>query len=264
MLVHPWDTALDAAEWQEWLAATDRFGVLAVNHRDPAQAPLLLPTHFTVAGDELLLHLARPNPVWAHLEGAAQVRLAVVGDYAYIPTQWRAKAGGLDGTGSRRATTRRCSSCAVPPLSTTRRARLPSWLRSWLTSSRRAATPSCRPTSRRTAGCCPASEAYACMCSGLRLSSSSMMRTRWSTGRVSVTALTLVTTCSTGALRRSSGAVWTASGLGGRTRTGHDRSVPVRVQCGSAPESGAGRVDPPSQLARGRGGVRRGCVLRGR
>lgn len=99
MLVHPWDAALDAAEWQEWLAATDRFGVLAVNHRDPAQAPLLLPTHFTVAGDELLLHLARPNPVWAHLEGAAQVRLAVVGDYAYIPTQWRAKAGGLDEDG---------------------------------------------------------------------------------------------------------------------------------------------------------------------
>ena len=99
MLIHPWDAALDTAEWQEWLASTDRFGMLAVNNLDPAQAPLVLPTHFTVAGDELLIHLARPNPVWPHLEAAAEVRLAVIGDYAYIPTYWRAKAGGPDEDG---------------------------------------------------------------------------------------------------------------------------------------------------------------------
>jgi transcriptional regulator len=99
MLIHPWDAALDNTEWQSWLAATDRFGMLAVNNLDPAQAPLLLPTHFTLAGDELLVHLARPNPVWAHLEAAEQVRLAIIGDYAYIPTYWRAKAGGPDEDG---------------------------------------------------------------------------------------------------------------------------------------------------------------------
>ena len=91
MLIHPWDAARDSAEWRDWLAGTGRFGTLAVNNLDPAEAPLLLPTHFTVAGDdELLLHLARPNPVWPHLEAAAEVRLAVLGDYAYIPTAWRA------------------------------------------------------------------------------------------------------------------------------------------------------------------------------
>ncbi len=47
----------------------------------------------------MLLHLARPNPVWPHLEAAAQVRLAVVGDYAYVPSYWRAKAGGPDEDG---------------------------------------------------------------------------------------------------------------------------------------------------------------------
>ena len=99
MLIHPWDAALDTAEWQQWLDSTDRFGVLAVNNLDPAKAPLMLPTHFTLADDELLLHLARPNPVWPHLEKAAQVRLAVIGDYAYIPTHWRAKAGGPDEDG---------------------------------------------------------------------------------------------------------------------------------------------------------------------
>jgi transcriptional regulator len=99
MLIHPWDDALDAAEWQAWLSVTDPFGILVVNNLDPAQAPLALPTHFTVAGDELLFHLARPNPVWRHLEAAAEVRLAVTGDYAYIPTYWRAKAGGPDEDG---------------------------------------------------------------------------------------------------------------------------------------------------------------------
>lgn len=99
MLIHPWDAAIDAAEWQEWLADTDRFGVLAVNNLDPARAPLLVPTHFTVTCDELLVHLARPNPVWPHLEAATEVRLAVIGDYAYIPTYWRAKAGGPDEDG---------------------------------------------------------------------------------------------------------------------------------------------------------------------
>ena len=85
---------------REWLAGTDRFGMLAVNNLDPGQAPVLVPTHFTMAGDdELLIHLARPNPVWSHLEAATEVRLAVIGDYAYIPTYWRAKAGGPDEDG---------------------------------------------------------------------------------------------------------------------------------------------------------------------
>lgn len=99
MLIHPWDAALDAAEWQEWLATTDRFGILAVNNVDALHAPLMVPTHFTIDGDDILLHLARPNPVWAHLEAASEVRLAVIGDYAYIPTYWRAKAGGPDEDG---------------------------------------------------------------------------------------------------------------------------------------------------------------------
>jgi transcriptional regulator len=99
VLIHPWDAALDDTEWQQWLASTDRFGVLAVNNLDTTQAPLLLPTHFTVSGGELLIHLARPNPVWPHLQAADAVRLAVIGDYAYIPTYWRAKAGGPDEDG---------------------------------------------------------------------------------------------------------------------------------------------------------------------
>lgn len=90
MFIHPWDAALDEAEWRDWLATTDHFGILAVNNLDPEQAPLVLPTHFTERDGELLLHLARPNPVWPHLLAARQVRLAVTGDYAFIPGYWRA------------------------------------------------------------------------------------------------------------------------------------------------------------------------------
>ena len=70
MLIHPWDAALDTTEWRDWLASTDRFGILAVNNLDPTRAPLVLPLHFTLAGD-----------------------------YAYIPTYWRPKAGGPDEDG---------------------------------------------------------------------------------------------------------------------------------------------------------------------
>ena len=116
MLIQPWDAAVDDAEWQAWLARTDRFGVLAVNNLDPAAAPLLVPTHFTWAGGQLLLHLARPNPVWAHLEVATEVRLAVIGDYAYIPTYWRAKAGGPDEAGARaELVSRVASQCGLVP-----------------------------------------------------------------------------------------------------------------------------------------------------
>ncbi|MDA8061613.1 MAG: FMN-binding negative transcriptional regulator [Actinomycetota bacterium] len=126
MLIRPWDAAVGASEWQEWLAAGDHFGLLAVNNLDPTHAPVVVPTHFAYspgdsssAGDsslaggsaspgeagtpgdvpgpaggaELLVHLARGNPVWPHLEAAAEVRLAVVGDHAYIPTYWRAEPG---------------------------------------------------------------------------------------------------------------------------------------------------------------------------
>ncbi|WP_427384966.1 FMN-binding negative transcriptional regulator [Janibacter sp. G56] len=99
MFIQPWDATIDATEWRDWFATTDAFGVLVVNNRDPAQAPLVLPSHVTLADGELLLHLARPNPVWPHLEASSEVRFTLTGDYAYIPSYWRARAGGPDEDG---------------------------------------------------------------------------------------------------------------------------------------------------------------------
>jgi predicted FMN-binding regulatory protein PaiB len=66
----------------------------------PEPTSLALPTHFCVeptpGASILLVHLAQPNPVWAALQARPAVLLSVVDDYAYIPSTWRAKAGGPD------------------------------------------------------------------------------------------------------------------------------------------------------------------------
>ncbi|MDX2814082.1 FMN-binding negative transcriptional regulator [Streptomyces sp. NPDC006207] len=93
MLVHPWDAALDEAEWQDWLAARD-FGQLAVNGLDGAP-PFVQPLHFAydAVRREAVTHLARPNPLWAAIEAHPQVTLSVVDDYTFIPGPWHAPEG---------------------------------------------------------------------------------------------------------------------------------------------------------------------------
>jgi transcriptional regulator len=98
MLIHPWDGAISETEWRDWLAAGHDFGQLAVNDPDNG-APHVIPTHFAVDGDTLLVHLARPNKVWAAIQARPTVVMSVVDDYAYVPTTWRAKAGGPDEDG---------------------------------------------------------------------------------------------------------------------------------------------------------------------
>ena len=94
MLIPPFDAAMEPAEWQQWLAATDRFGVFMVGNLEQPQAPIAVPTHFTFAGEELLLHLHHINPVWPHLEAAEEVRMVMIGDYSFIPSFVRAKPEG--------------------------------------------------------------------------------------------------------------------------------------------------------------------------
>ncbi|MGR6913416.1 FMN-binding negative transcriptional regulator [[Actinomadura] parvosata] len=88
MLIHPWDAAQDDEEWRSWLRTRD-FGQIAVNGVAGA-APVVVPTHFFYDGDaEVLLHLARPNPIWAALDANPVAVVSVHDDYAYIPTSWR-------------------------------------------------------------------------------------------------------------------------------------------------------------------------------
>ncbi|MEE1799853.1 FMN-binding negative transcriptional regulator [Streptomyces sp. NPDC101062] len=92
MFIQPWDAALDEAEWQTWISDGHDFGQLGVNGL-PGHPPVVVPTHFTTDGGDLLIHLARPNPVWKAIEHDPNVTFTVIGDYAFIPGPWRARPG---------------------------------------------------------------------------------------------------------------------------------------------------------------------------
>jgi transcriptional regulator len=51
--------------------------------------PVVVPTQLLLRGDEVVLHLARANPVWAAIEENPTVLVSVAGDWAYIPSSWK-------------------------------------------------------------------------------------------------------------------------------------------------------------------------------
>jgi transcriptional regulator len=86
MLLQPWDRGTDD-EALDYLR-TMGFGHLVAAGTGRA-VPVVVPTQFLLTDDHtVLLHLARPNPVWAAIEENPQVLLAVAGDWAYIPSTW--------------------------------------------------------------------------------------------------------------------------------------------------------------------------------
>jgi transcriptional regulator len=89
VLIHPWDAGLSEGEWVAFVRSQG-FGHLVAAGRD-RDVPVVVPTQFVVvAADEVVLHLARPNPIWAALDENPAVVLSVAGDWAYIPTAWKA------------------------------------------------------------------------------------------------------------------------------------------------------------------------------
>ena len=61
MLVHRWDAPTDDTEWATFLT-TQGFSDLVASGRD-RDVPVVVPTQFVVDDDEMLIHLARPNPI---------------------------------------------------------------------------------------------------------------------------------------------------------------------------------------------------------
>lgn len=89
MLIHPWDSAGEL-EWRDWLAAHQFGQLIAV---DADARPVVVPVPFLFVGDRVLLHLARPNPVWPALELRGSAMLSVVDDYTHVPGTWRPPDG---------------------------------------------------------------------------------------------------------------------------------------------------------------------------
>lgn len=86
VLIRSHDAVSDETQWRRFV--TDQgFGQLAVN-ADPV--PVVVPTQFVLSEDEVVLHLAGANPVFAALEASPHAVLSVAGDWAYIPGGWKA------------------------------------------------------------------------------------------------------------------------------------------------------------------------------
>jgi len=87
VLIHRHDAALSDAEWRAFLADHD-FGELIAPGAG-RDLPIVVPTHFIYDGDRtVLLHLAKPNPVWEALAERPRALLSVFGAYTYIPGHW--------------------------------------------------------------------------------------------------------------------------------------------------------------------------------
>ena len=87
MLIHPWDAAVDDAEWGAFVA-THGFGDLVAGGRD-RDLPVVVPTQFVLQGEQVVLHLVRSNPIWAAIAENPNVLLCVAGDWAFIPSSWK-------------------------------------------------------------------------------------------------------------------------------------------------------------------------------
>ncbi len=88
MYIAPVDATLGEDEWRPFVEAQG-FGhlVAAGRNRDVA---VVVPTQFVLDGDTVWLHLVRANPVFAALEENPRALLSVAGDWAFIPSAWKA------------------------------------------------------------------------------------------------------------------------------------------------------------------------------
>jgi transcriptional regulator len=82
------DDGLNEQEWRDFVAAQG-FGhlVAAGMGRD---VPVVVPTQFVLAGDEVILHLVGKNPIFEAISEQPKVLMSVAGDWAFIPSAWKA------------------------------------------------------------------------------------------------------------------------------------------------------------------------------
>ena len=89
MLLRPSDAPLSDEEVRRFLE-THAFGQLIAPGAG-RDLPVVVPSHFAMRDARtLLVHFARPNPVWRALEERPRALFSVVGDYVYVPSDWNA------------------------------------------------------------------------------------------------------------------------------------------------------------------------------
>lgn len=88
MYIAPVDAGLDEDEWRAFVTQQG-FGHLVAAGRG-RDVPVVVPTQFVFDDDEILLHLVARNPVFEAIAEQPRVLLSVAGDWAFIPSTWKA------------------------------------------------------------------------------------------------------------------------------------------------------------------------------
>ena len=88
MYLPPADRTSGDHEWRPFVERQG-FGHLVAAGTGRA-VPVVVPTQFVLDGDRVVLHLARPNPIFDAIAEQSRVVLSVAGDWAYVPSSWKA------------------------------------------------------------------------------------------------------------------------------------------------------------------------------
>jgi transcriptional regulator len=88
MYIAPVDATLGEAEWRPFVEANS-FGHLVAAGRN-RDVPVVVPTQFVLENDTVRLHLVRANPIFGALAENPRLLLSVAGDWAFIPSSWKA------------------------------------------------------------------------------------------------------------------------------------------------------------------------------
>src|ERR1019366_1091985 len=82
------DLPIDEEEWRSFVR-TQGFGHLVAPGAG-RDVPVVVPTQYVYEHPVVLAHVAAPNPVLAALAERPTAMLAVAGDWAFIPSSWKA------------------------------------------------------------------------------------------------------------------------------------------------------------------------------
>lgn len=88
MHIAPPDRTASEGEWRPFVVQQG-FGHLVAGGLNRS-VPAVVPTQFVLDADEIILHLVGPNPVVAAIREYPRVVMSVAGDWAYIPSDWKA------------------------------------------------------------------------------------------------------------------------------------------------------------------------------
>ena len=82
------DRSFGEDEWRPFVEAQG-FGHFVAGG-DRSGYPVVVPTQFVLDGNEVLAHFAVPNPVFAALAANPAALMSVAGDWAFVPSDWKA------------------------------------------------------------------------------------------------------------------------------------------------------------------------------